>query len=200
MNKFTTHTGLVAPLNKPNMDTDQIIPKQFLKSIGRTGFRESVFYDWRFLPDGVPNPEFVLNKPRYASASILLTGRNFGCGSSREHAAWALAEYGFRVIAAPSFADIFYNNAVKTGLLPITLTEHDIDTLVGKCERAKGYKLSISLEKSTIRDDSGFSEKFGIEKFSRFCLLNGLDDIVLTLQSESMIDAYETNTSTERFS
>lgn len=192
MKKFTKHTGLVAPLYQPNVDTDQIIPKQFLKSIKRTGFGANLFNDWRFTHDGAPNPDFVLNRPRYENASILLAGDNFGCGSSREHAPWALAEYGFRVVVAPSFADIFYSNSLKTGLLPIVLDEAKVRELVRKCEENEGYEMTIDLENLKINDDAGFAENFKIEDFYRFCLLNGLDNIDLILQHESKIAEFET--------
>ena len=192
MKKFTKHTGPVAILFQSNIDTDQILPKQFLKSVRRTGFGASLFYDWRFLNDGTLNPEFVLNKPRYAGASVLLTGRNFGCGSSREHAPWALAEYGFRVIIGPSFADIFYNKSIKTGLLPISLSENLIIELVKKCEQTNGYQITVDLEKCEVRDDSGFAERFTIDEFSRYCLLHGFDNIALTLQYEEKISIFET--------
>lgn len=192
MKAFTKHTGLAAPLFQANIDTDQIIPKQFLKSIKRTGFGANLFNDWRFTNDGEPNPDFILNKPRYAGASVLLAGKNFGCGSSREHAPWALAEYGFRVIIAPSFADIFYNNSFKTGLLPVILSEETIAALVEKCERNESYEISIDLEKRQVSDEFGFSENFEIDEFRRYCLLNGLDDIGLTLQNENKISEFET--------
>lgn len=194
MNKFTTHTGLAAPLYQPNIDTDQIIPKQFLKSIKRTGFGANLFNDWRFLNDGTPNPEFVLNKPRYKGASILLAGKNFGCGSSREHAPWSLAEFGFRVVIAPSFADIFYNNSLKTGLLPVDLPEKQVSALVENCEKTESYQITVDLEACKVYDDSGFLEKFRIDGFHRFSLLNGLDFIDLTLQHEAKIAAFEVNT------
>lgn len=191
MNKFTTHTGLVTPLYQPNIDTDQIIPKQFLKSIKRTGFGANLFNDWRFFTDGTPNPEFVLNKPRYKDASILLAGENFGCGSSREHAPWALAEYGFRAIIAPSFADIFYSNSLKTGLLPVVLSEKLVSELVQKCEETESYKITIDLENCKIYDGSGLAENFRINEFHRFCLINALDNIELILQHETKIAAFE---------
>lgn len=191
MKAFIKHTGLVAPLFQANIDTDQIIPKQFLKSIKRTGFGANLFNDWRFTIDGRENPEFILNRPRYASASILLAGKNFGCGSSREHAPWALAEYGFRVIIAPSFADIFYNNSLKTGLLPVILDEEIISSLVEKCEQTESYELTADLEKCLISDILGFSAEFKIDEFRRYCLLNGLDDIGLTLQNENKINEFE---------
>ncbi len=191
MNKFTTHRGLAAPLFQPNIDTDQIIPKQFLKSIARTGFGANLFNDWRFANDGTPNPDFVLNKPRYKSASILLADENFGCGSSREHAPWALAEYGFRAVIAPSFADIFYSNSLKTGLLPVVLSETKVAELVRKCEETDDYQIIVDLENCAVNDDSGFSESFNIIDFSRFCLLNGLDNIDLILQHEAKITEFE---------
>ena len=191
MKAFTKHTGLAAPLFQANIDTDQIIPKQFLKSIKRTGFGANLFNDWRFTNDGEPNPDFILNAPRYAGASILLAGKNFGCGSSREHAPWALAEYGFRVIVAPSFADIFYNNSFKIGLLPVILSEEKIASLVEKCEQNEGYEITVDLEKLQISDECGFAETFEIDEFRRYCLLNGLDDIGLTLQNENKISEFE---------
>ena len=191
MNKFTKHTGLVAPLFQANIDTDQIIPKQFLKSIRRTGFGANLFNDWRFSSDGTPNREFVLNTPRYKQATILLAGKNFGCGSSREHAPWALAEYGFRAVIAPSFADIFYNNSLKNGFLPVVLAEEKIAELVRRAAENENYQLTIDLEKQVVSDSLGFNEAFPVNDFSRYCLLNGLDDIALTLQHEPAISAYE---------
>lgn len=191
MKAFTKHTGLAAPLFQANIDTDQIIPKQFLKSIKRTGFGANLFNDWRFTNEGTPNPEFVLNQPRYQSASVLLAGKNFGCGSSREHAPWALAEYGFRVIVAPSFADIFYNNSFKIGLLPVMLSEEKIALLVEKCEQNEAYEITTDLEEYRIYDEFGFSENFEVDEFRRYCLLNGLDDIGLTLQNENKISEFE---------
>lgn len=191
MKAFTKHTGLAAPLFQANIDTDQIIPKQFLKSIKRTGFGANLFNDWRFTNEGTPNPEFVLNQPRYQGASVLLAGKNFGCGSSREHAPWALAEYGFRVIIAPSFADIFYNNSFKIGLLPVMLSEEKIALLVEKCEQNEAYEITTDLEEYRIYDEFGFSENFEVDEFRRYCLLNGLDDIGLTLQNENKIGEFE---------
>jgi 3-isopropylmalate/(R)-2-methylmalate dehydratase small subunit len=191
MKAFTKHTGLAAPLFQANIDTDQIIPKQFLKSIKRTGFGANLFNDWRFTNDGEPNPDFILNAPRYAGASVLLAGKNFGCGSSREHAPWALAEYGFRAIVAPSFADIFYNNSFKIGLLPVILSEEKIASFVEKCEQNEGYEITVDLEKLQISDEFGFSESFEVDEFRRYCLLNGLDDIGLTLQNENKISEFE---------
>lgn len=191
MRAFTTHTGLVVPMDRSNVDTDQIIPKQFLKRIERTGFGQFLFFDWRFLDDGTPNPQFVLNRPEYAGASILLAQRNFGCGSSREHAPWALEDYGFRVILAPSFADIFYNNCFKNGMLPIKLDEATIGDLFARAAAHPGYQLTVDLENGTIRDAQGLSLKFEIDAFRRHCLMNGLDDIGLTLEHEAEIAAYE---------
>lgn len=191
MNKFIKHTGLVAPLFQANIDTDQIIPKQFLKSIRRTGFGANLFNDWRFSSDGTPNPEFVLNTSRYKQATILLAGKNFGCGSSREHAPWALAEYGFRAVIAPSFADIFYNNSLKNGFLPVVLAEEKIAELVRRAAENENYQLTIDLEKQVVSDSLDFNEAFSVNDFSRYCMLNGLDDIALTLQHELAISAYE---------
>ena len=191
MNPFRIHTGRVALLDRANVDTDQIIPKQFLKRIERTGFGEFLFNDWRYLPDGTPDPSFSLNDPRYSGASILITGKNFGCGSSREHAPWALADYGFRVIVAPSFADIFANNCLKNGLLTVVLTEKEILELGRRAREIEGYQATVDLEECRITDPEGFSASFAIDEFQRHCLLNGLDDIGLTLQHESEISAYE---------
>ena len=191
MNPFTKHTGLVAPLNRANVDTDQIIPKQFLKRIERTGFGEFLFYDWRYLPDGQPNPAFVLNEPRYHGASILVADKNFGCGSSREHAPWALGEFGFRVIIAPSFADIFANNCFKNGMLPITLPAELLREIMSRAQQREGYKLTVNLERQTIEDANGLSILFVVGEFQRHCLMEGLDDIGLTLRHEEAIRAYE---------
>jgi 3-isopropylmalate/(R)-2-methylmalate dehydratase small subunit len=191
MQPFTTLTGLVAPMDRANVDTDQIIPKQFLKRIERTGFGQFLFFDWRFLDNGADNPEFELNRPEYKGASILLTRRNFGSGSSREHAPWALDDYGFKSIIAPSFADIFYNNCFKNGMLPIRLSEEQIEELFQRAAKHPGYKLTIDLEKQTISDEHGYAQSFEVEPFRKHCLLNGLDDIGLTLQHEDKITAYE---------
>lgn len=191
MNKFQKHKGLVAPLYQANIDTDQIIPKQFLKSIKRTGFGANLFNDWRFLDDGTPNPDFVLNYPRYQGASILLAGNNFGCGSSREHAPWALEDYGFRVVIASAFADIFYNNCFKIGMLPIVLEEEIVAELVKKTETLEEYSLSIDLENQTLSDEYGFELTFNVDEFRKYCLLNGLDDIGLTLQQADKISTFE---------
>jgi 3-isopropylmalate/(R)-2-methylmalate dehydratase small subunit len=191
MQAFTTHTGTVAPLDRANVDTDQIIPKQFLKRIERTGFAEFLFYDWRYTTDGQPNPLFVLNEPRYSGASILVAGKNFGCGSSREHAPWALGEYGFRVIIAPSFADIFANNCFKNGMLPITLPAERVDELMLRAQLDKDYELTVDLERQVIEDSKSLSIPFAVTEFQRYCLLEGLDDIGLTLRHEDAISAYE---------
>lgn len=191
MQPFVQHTGLVAPLDRANVDTDQIIPKQFLKRIERTGFGQFLFFDWRFTPDGQPNPEFELNQPRYQGASVLLARNNFGCGSSREHAPWALLDYGFRSIIAPSFADIFYNNCFKNGILPVTLPAEAVDELFRRAEAREGYRLTVDLEACEVRDDDGFVARFEIDPFRRECLLKGLDDIGLTLQHEDKIRAFE---------
>ena len=188
MKPFTKHTGLVAPLDRANVDTDQIIPKQFLKRIERTGFGEFLFYDWRYLPDGQSNPSFVLNEPRYQGASILVADKNFGCGSSREHAPWALGEFGFRTILAPSFADIFANNCFKNGMLPIALP---VEELMRRAKEIEGYKLTVDLETRMITDENGLSVSFVVNDFQRYCLLEGLDDIGLTLRHEDAIKAYE---------
>ena len=188
---FRVHTGLAAPIARPNVDTDQIIPKQFLKRVERTGFGQFLFYDWRFLPNGEPNPQFELNEPRYRDASILIAGKNFGCGSSREHAPWALADYGFRAIIAPSFADIFANNCLKNGLLTVVLSEEDVANLTNRAKTIDGYELTVDLENKSVSDASGFSATFEIGDFQRQCLLEGLDDIGLTLQHEAAIESYE---------
>ena len=192
MNPFRIHTGLAAPLNRPNVDTDQIIPKQFLKRVERTGFGKFLFFDWRFLPEGQPNPDFSLNDPRYRGASILIAGKNFGCGSSREHAPWALADYGFRAIIAPSFADIFANNCLKNGMLPATLSEEEVAELMRRAANAERYDVTVDLEKKIVSDAHGFAAAFQIGDFQRYCLLEGLDDIGLTLKHASDIAAYET--------
>src|SRR5829696_8343890 len=168
MNAFRRHTGLVAPLDRANVDTDQIIPKQFLKRIERTVFGEFLFYDWRYLPDGRPDPSFVLNEPRYEGASILVAGKNFGCGSSREHAPWALGEFGFRVIIAPSFADIFANNCFKNGMLPITLDATQVEDIRGRAQQQHGYELTVDLERQTVSDANGITIPFVIDEFQRY--------------------------------
>ena len=191
MKAFRAHTGLVAPLDRANIDTDQIIPKEFLKRIERTGFGEFLFYDWRRKPDRTLDPDFVLNQPRYKGASILVTDRNFGCGSSREHAPWALDDFGFRAVIAPSFADIFANNCVKNGLLTVVLPEEQVATIMKRAQEREGYRITVDLEKLQVHDDSGFTASFTMDDFNRRCLLEGLDDIGLTLQHEGEIDAYE---------
>jgi len=200
MRKFTLHTGIVAPLDRANVDTDMIIPKQFLKSIKRAGFGPNLFDELRYLDEGQPdqdcsarplNPDFVLNQPRYAGASVLLARENFGCGSSREHAPWALDDFGFRAIIAPSFADIFYNNCFKNGLLPIVLPEAQVDQLFAEVEAAEGYQLTIDLEQQQVVTPSGDRFAFDVDGFRKHCLLEGLDDIGLTLQHADEIRAYE---------
>jgi 3-isopropylmalate/(R)-2-methylmalate dehydratase small subunit len=190
MKAFTVHRGRVAPLDRVNVDTDQIIPKQFLKRIEKTGFGQFVFYDWRFGADGKENPDFVLHEPRYQGASILVAGKNFGCGSSREHAVWALADFGFRAVISSSFADIFANNATKNGFLTVKLSESEVATVMQRSQ-VDDYKLTIDLEKCEVLDEQGFRANFPMDAFVRHCLLNGLDDIGLTLQHESEIAAYE---------
>lgn len=200
MKSFTTLTAVVAPLDRVNVDTDAIIPKQFLKSIKRSGFGPNAFDEWRYLDHGEPgmdnskrplNPEFSLNQPRYKDAHILLTRKNFGCGSSREHAPWALEDYGFRAVIAPSFADIFFNNCYKNGLLPIVLSEEQIDQLFKEVEANEGYQLSIDLEKQTVTTPSGKTFSFDITAHRKHCLLNGLDEIGLTLQHTDEIKSFE---------
>ncbi len=191
MKPFSVHRGRVAPLDRINVDTDQIIPKQFLKRIERTGFGQFLFYDWRFSADGKKNAGFVLDEPRYQGASILVAGKNFGCGSSREHAVWALADFGFRAVISSSFADIFANNSTKNGFLTVRLNEAEAAEIMRRTREFENYELTIDLERCEVRDDHGLSAKFPIDEFVRHCLLNGLDDIGLTLQHESEIAAYE---------
>ena len=191
MEPFTKHTGLVTLLDLPNVDTDQIIPKQFLKRIERTGFGEFLFYDWRFLDGGQPNPDFEMNQPRYKGASILVTRANFGSGSSREHAPWALLDYGVCCIVAPSFADIFFNNCFKNGMLPIRLSEAQVEELFQRIRKTPGYKLTADLEQKRITSSDGVDWPFEVDEFRRHCLLNGLDDIGLTLKHEGKIREYE---------
>ena len=206
MQKFDVVSGLVAPMDRPNVDTDAIIPKQYLKSIKRAGFGPNLFDDWRYLDPGAPdadnssrrkNPDFVLNQPQYAGASVLLARENFGCGSSREHAVWALTDDGFRAVIAPSFADIFYNNSFKNGFLPIVLKEGEVDALFKECFAEEGYELTIDLAAQTVTTPSGASFCFEIDPFRKHCLLNGLDDIELTLQHSDDIRAYEENRRSE---
>ena len=191
MQPFSAHTGKVVPLDRVNVDTDQMVPKQFLKALTREGFGRILFYDWRYLPGEKPNPQFVLNYPRYKGASILLTRANFGCGSSREHAPWAIGDYGFRTIIAPSYADIFYNNCFKNGILPVTLSEAQIDRLFQRTESESGYTLSVDLPNQTVSDSYGLILKFEIVPSRKEVLLKGLDDIGTTLQHEPDITAYE---------
>src|SRR5947199_10145622 len=191
MKRFRVHKGKVAPLERANVDTDQIIPKQFLKRIERTGFGEFLFCDWRRTPDGRLDPAFSLNQPRYSGASVLVAGKNFGCGSSREHAVWALEDFGFRVVIAPSFADIFANNCVKNGVLTVVLREEEMNEIMRRAAEIPEYQVTVDLEQCTVGDDRGFFAKFAIDEFTRYCLLNGFDDIGLTLQHEAEISAYE---------
>ena len=191
MHPFSRHTGLVAPLDRVDVDTDQIIPKQFLKSIARTGFDAGLFFDWRFQPDGSPNPDFVLNKPEYQGASILVSGRNFGSGSSREHAPWALQQFGFRAVIAPSFADIFRNNCYQNGLLPVVLPDTLVRQLLDRAASQAGSRLSIDLENQTVADERDTLASFDIDPAVKHRLLNGLDDIGLTLQHADAIESFE---------
>jgi 3-isopropylmalate/(R)-2-methylmalate dehydratase small subunit len=191
MRAYAKHTGLVAVMDRADVDTDQIIPKQFLKRIERSGYEKLLFYDWRYREDGSENPDFELNRPEVRGASILVARRNFGCGSSREHAVWALENYGFRVVIAPSFADIFFNNCFKNGVLPIKLSEEQIEQLFRRFGEHPGYQVTVDLESRTIADAFGLQLTFRVDDFRRHCLLNGLDDIALTLQHEDKIAAYE---------
>ena len=200
MQQFTVHKGLVAPMDRENVDTDAIIPKQFLKSIRKTGFGQNLFDEWRYLDAGFPgqapasrkpNPDFVLNQPRYQGATVLLARKNFGCGSSREHAPWALDQYGFRAIIAPSYADIFFNNSFKNGLLPIALTESQVDQLFNEALAFPGYQLTIDLERQVIVKPQGEAIPFEVQAFRKYCLLNGFDDIGLTLRHADKIKAFE---------
>lgn len=192
MQKFTLLKGLVAPMDRENVDTDAIIPKQFLQKVNRIGFGKHLFHDWRFLDDAgeQPNPEFVLNKPQFAGASILLARENFGCGSSREHAPWALADYGFKTMIAPSFADIFYGNAINNGMVPVRLKEEEVDALFQLVAAQPGIEIEVDLEANQVRAGS-LTFGFEIDEFRRYCLLNGLDAIGLTLQHEAAISAFE---------
>ena len=196
MDAFNKLNGAVAPMNRVNVDTDQVIPKQFLKRVERTGFGEFLFFNWRYNEDGSPNPDFVLNKPGYADAEILVAGRNFGSGSSREHAPWALGQYGFKVLIAPSFADIFHNNCFQNGLLPVVLPEETVQRIMENAENDPGYRLNVDLEAQRVWDESeDVVAEFSVEPFRRYCLLNGLDDIGLTLEAEDDISAFETGRS-----
>lgn len=207
MNKFTIHQGLVAPMDRENVDTDAIIPKQFLKSIGRTGFGQNLFDEWRYLDAGFPgqdaasrkiNPDFVLNQTRYHGASILLARKNFGCGSSREHAPWALEQFGFRSLIAPSYADIFFNNCFKNGILPIVLPESTVDQLFSEAAAFPGYSLTIDLERQVVVKPQGEEIAFDVQAFRKYCLLNGFDDIGLTLRHSEKIKAFEAARLTEK--
>jgi 3-isopropylmalate/(R)-2-methylmalate dehydratase small subunit len=191
MQPFRKHKGKVAPLYRANVDTDQIIPKQFLKRIEKTGFGQFLFHDWRKSAAGVPDPSFVLNQPQYSRASILLAGKNFGCGSSREHAVWALSDFGFRVVIAPSFADIFTSNCLKNGVLTIPLSQSQVEEIARRASEVPEYELTVDLEECAVRDDHGLERRFPIDPFTRHCLLEGLDEIALTLQQQSEISAYE---------
>src|SRR6266576_4446723 len=191
MKPFRVHKGRVAPLDRVNVDTDQIIPKQFLKRIEKTGFGQFLFYDWRFGADGKKSPDFVLHEPRYDGATVLVAGKNFGCGSSREHAVWALADFGFRAVISSSFADIFANNSTKNGFLAVRLTEDEVATLMMRAQDIDNYEVAIDLEKCEVRDDHGLFSNFPVDEFVRHCLLNGLDDIGWTLQHEAEIADYE---------
>ncbi|MFZ3201652.1 MAG: 3-isopropylmalate dehydratase small subunit [Candidatus Acidiferrales bacterium] len=191
MQPFTKHTGLAAPMDRVNVDTDQIVPKQFVKLLTRDGFGRFLFYDWRYLAGEKPNPDFILNAPRYRGASVLLARANFGCGSSREHAPWAILDYGFRAIIAPSFADIFYNNCIKNGILPVTLSNDQMDELFRRTEANEGYRLTVDLEQQIVTDERGLRYEFAIEPFRRETLLQGLDEIGLTLGHEAEIAAFE---------
>ncbi len=191
MQPFHTLTSLALPLDRTNVDTDQIIPKQFLKRIERTGYGDFLFYDWRRTPAGDPDPSFELNDPRYKGAQILIAGKNFACGSSREHAAWALSDYGFRVVIAPTFADIFFSNAGKNGIVLARLTESEVATLLHNAKTLPNYQLTVSLEAQTVTDNHGFKASFEVDPFRKFCLIEGLDDIGLTLRHAAALDAFE---------
>jgi 3-isopropylmalate/(R)-2-methylmalate dehydratase small subunit len=191
MQPFSKHTGLVLPLDRINVDTDQMVPKQFLKAQTKQGFGRVLFYDWRYLPGEKPNPDFILNQPRYKGASVMLARANFGCGSSREHAPWAVADYGFRVLIAPSYADIFYNNCFKNGILPVTLPEGKVDELFKRAEKEEGYSVTADLPSQRIHDAHGLNLTFEIDQFRKYVLSEGLDDIGLTLKHEAAITAFE---------
>jgi 3-isopropylmalate/(R)-2-methylmalate dehydratase small subunit len=199
MQPFTTHTGLVCAMDRSAVDTDQIIPKQFLKRIERTGYGPFLFYDWRYEDDGTtPRGEFELNRPQFAGASVLLARRNFGCGSSREHAVWAIENYGFRAVIAPSFADIFYNNCFKNGILPIVVSPEDLKKLMDDADRGSNATLSIDLPNQEIRGPDGGTVKFDLDPFRKHCLMNGLDDIALSLEKSSAIDSFEKKQATSQ--
>ena len=192
MEPFRTLTALAAPLDRTNVDTDQIIPKQFLKRIERTGYGDFLFFDWRRTSSGDPDPSFALNDPRYKGAKILVAGKNFGCGSSREHAAWALSDFGFRCVIAPTFADIFFSNAGKNGIVLVRLSEEQVDQLLNNAKTIPNYQLTVSLQEQTVTDNQGFSASFEFDPFRKFCLIEGLDDIGLTLRHAAALDAFET--------
>ena len=192
MEPFRTLTSIAAPLDRTNVDTDQIIPKQFLKRIERTGYGEFLFFDWRRTASGDPNPDFELNNPRYQGAKILIAGKNFACGSSREHAAWALSDYGFRAVIAPTFADIFFSNAGKNGIVLARLSEEQVAQLLSNAKTIPNYQLTVSLQDQTVTDAHGFHATFEVDPFRKFCLIEGLDDIGLTLRHAAALDAYET--------
>ena len=191
MEPFRTLTALAAPLDRTNVDTDQIIPKQFLKRIERTGYGDFLFFDWRRTASGDSDPSFVLNEPRYKGARILIAGKNFGCGSSREHAAWALSDFGFRCVIAPTFADIFFSNAGKNGIVLVKLSEEQVDQLLNNAKTIPTYQLTVSLEQQTVTDNQGFKASFDVDPFRKFCLIEGLDDIGLTLRHEAALDTFE---------
>ena len=191
MEKFKTLTSVPTPLDRTNVDTDQIIPKQFLKRIERTGYEDFLFFDWRQNPDGTPIKDFALNDPRFKGSQILIAGKNFACGSSREHAVWALSDYGFRVVIAPTFADIFFSNAGKNGIVLARLSQEQVDQLLKNAETIPGYKLTVSLEEQTVTDDRGFKATFDVDPFRKYCLLEGLDDIGLTLRHADALDKFE---------
>jgi 3-isopropylmalate/(R)-2-methylmalate dehydratase small subunit len=197
MEPFRTISSIAAPLDRTNVDTDQIIPKQFLKRIERTGYGEFLFFDWRRTSNGDPNPDFELNDPRYKGAQILIAGKNFGCGSSREHAAWALSDYGFRVVIAPTFADIFFSNAGKNGMVLVRLSEEQVSDLLSNAQTIPNYQLTVSLETQTVTDGHGFAAGFEVDPFRKFCLLEGLDDIGLTMRHKLALDSYEARHDTE---
>jgi 3-isopropylmalate/(R)-2-methylmalate dehydratase small subunit len=191
MEPFRTLTALAAPLDRTNVDTDQIIPKQFLKRIERTGYGDFLFFDWRRTAAGDPDPAFVLNDPRYKGAQILIAGKNFACGSSREHAAWALSDFGFRAVIAPTFADIFFSNAGKNGIVLVRLSEEQVAELIQNAQKIPNYQLTVSLEAQTVTDNQGFKATFEVDPFRKFCLLEGLDDIGLTLRHAAALDTFE---------
>ncbi|MCI0347954.1 MAG: 3-isopropylmalate dehydratase small subunit [Acidobacteriales bacterium] len=197
MQPFRKHTGIAVPLGRGNVDTDQIIPKQFLKRIERTGYENFLFFDWRYTTAGAPDPAFVLNEPKYTGASILIAGANFGCGSSREHAVWALRDYGFRAVIAPSFADIFAINSTKNGIPIIQLDESAVSELMQRAKNTNGYRVTVDLQSQSVADEQGFSTFFNMDDFRRHCLQEGLDEIALTLQHEREISSYENRTASQ---